>query len=169
MENRGNRPGEELASTKSEFRGHRSSTQSGSSGRSSEVRPIAPPEVTFELEKEVYFAGDFLTCQYEVEVSEAHDVQAIETSVVWLTRGKGEEDIGVHFFERRDKRSLSGETFNAPQRISTVLPISPLSYDGQILKVQWFVRVRLFLADGEQVTSDGYFKLGDVSASKLVQ
>ena len=110
-----------------------------------------------------------MTCQYEVELTDAHDVQAIETTVLWLTRGKGEEDIGVHFFERRDKRLLAGDTFKAPQRISTVLPSSPLSYDGQILKVQWFVRVRLFLADGEQVTSDGHFKLGDVSVSYLVE
>ena len=123
--------------------------------------------VTFELEKEIYFAGDFLTCQYEVELLDAHDVQAIETSVVWLTRGKGDEDIGVHFFERRDNRLLSSDTFKTPQRISTVLPASPLSYDGQILKVQWFVRVRLFLAGGEQVTSDGHFRLGDVVATQL--
>ena len=110
-----------------------------------------------------------MTCQYEVEVLDAHDVQAIETSVVWLTRGKGEEDIGVHFFERRDARSLTSDTFKTPQRVSTVLPASPLSYDGQILKVQWFVRVRLFLADGEQATSDGYFRLGDVVASKIAE
>lgn len=161
MENRSNRTGEELASTKSEFRGLRSPTQSD---RATESRSVAPPEVTFELEKENYFSGDFLTCQYEVEVLGAHDVQAIETSVVWLTRGKGEEDIGVHFFERRDKRSLSSDTFKTPQRISTVLPASPLSYDGQILKVQWFVRVRLFLADGEQATTDGRFSLGEVKA-----
>ena len=159
MENRGNRPGEELASTKSTFRGLRSSAQSN---RDSEGGSLAPPEVSFELEKEIYFAGDFLTCQYEVELLDAHDIQAIETSVVWLTQGKGEEDIGVHFFERRDKRSLSTDTFKAPQRISTVLPASPLSYDGQIVKIQWFVRVRLYLGDGQQTTSDGYFRLGDV-------
>ena len=164
MENRGNRTGEELASTKTQFRGHRSSAQSD---RAAERQSIAPPVVTFELEKEIYFAGDFLTCQYEVELLDAHDVQAIETSVVWLTRGKGDEDIGVHFFERRDNRLLSSDTFKTPQRISTVLPASPLSYDGQILKVQWFVRVRLFLAGGEQVTSDGHFRLGDVVAVQL--
>jgi len=159
MENRGNRPSQELASTKSEFRGLRSSAQSD---RNADTRNIAPPEVTFALEKEVYFAGDVLTCQYEVDARDVHDIQAIETSVVWLTQGKGEEDIGVHFFERRDKKSLSSGTFKAPQRISTVLPPSPLSYNGQILKVRWFVRVRLFLADGEQATTDGHFRLGDV-------
>lgn len=159
MENRGNRTGEELASTKSEFHGLRASAQSN---RDAENGSIAPPDVTIELEKEVYFAGDFLTCQYEVDQLPKHDIQAIETSVVWLTIGKGEEDIGVHFFERRDKRALSSDTFKIPQRISTVLPSSPLSYDGQILKIKWFVRVRLFLANGEQATSDSCFRLGDV-------
>ena len=166
MENRSNRTGEEVASTKSELRGLRPSSRSD---RAAAPRTVVPPEVNFDLEKKIYFAGDFLTCQYDVDVRRSHDIQAIETSVVWLTRGKGEEDIGVHFFERRDKRSLSSDTFKVPQRISTVLPASPLSYDGQILKVQWFVRVRLFLAEGEQATSDGHFRLGDVEKFASVE
>lgn len=92
----------------------------------------------------------------------AHDIQAIETSVIWLTEGKGDTDIGVHFFERRQKQALTIETFKQPQRISTVLPASPLSYEGQILKIRWCVRVRLFLPEGQQVTQDQYFQLGRV-------
>lgn len=106
--------------------------------------------------------GDFLKCEYTVTLQPEHDVHAIETSVIWLTEGKGDSDIGVHFFERRQKQSLTSETFNQPQRIGTVLPASPLSYEGQILKIRWCVRVRLFLPSVEQITQDQYFQLGYV-------
>ena len=68
----------------------------------------------------------------------------------------------VHFFERRQKQSLTSETFKHAQRISTVLPVSPLSYEGKILKIRWGIRVRLFMSDGQQFTEDEYFQLGSV-------
>ena len=108
--------------------------------------------------------GDFLKCEYNVTLQPDHDIQAIETSVIWLTEGKGDSDMGVHFFERRQKQSLTGETFKQPQRIGTVLPASPLSYEGHILKIRWCVRVRLFLPGIEQITEDQYFQLGHVRA-----
>lgn len=120
--------------------------------------------MTIELEKDTFYPGDFLTCEYFVKILPVHDIQAVETSVIWITEGKGEEDIGVHFFERRQKRSLSSETFDRNQRASTVLPASPLSYEGEILKIRWCVRVRLFLGSGEQITEDRYFRLGNVIA-----
>ncbi|MDG1874399.1 MAG: hypothetical protein P8J27_10845 [Mariniblastus sp.] len=105
-----------------------------------------------------------MSCEYSVKLTPGHNVHAIETSVVWITEGKGEEDIGVHFFERRQKRSgaLTSETFLRPQRISTVLPASPFSYEGVALTVRWCVRVRLFMADGDQVTEDKFFRFGDI-------
>ncbi len=129
------------------------------------------PEIEISLDSDVdsYMPGDFLICQYEVRNSVKAEINAIETSVIWLTEGKGEEDIGVHFFERRLQRSLSSETFNHPQRLSTVLPASPLTYEGEILKIRWCVRVRLFLVEGQEVTEDKYFRLGLVKSFETPQ
>jgi hypothetical protein len=122
------------------------------------------PEINIGFEGGVgsFQPGDFLICEYFVFPNRHHEIEAIETSVIWLTEGKGESDIGVHFFERRQKQSLPTETFNHAQRISTVLPASPLSYEGTILKIRWGVRVRLFMSDAEQFTQDEYFQLGSV-------
>ena len=122
------------------------------------------PEITIRFEggASSFRPGDFLICEYFVARGLENAIEAIETSVIWLTEGKGETDIGVHFFERRPRQSLSTETFKHAQRISTVLPVSPLSYEGKILNIRWCVRVRLFMADGEQVTEDEYFQLGSV-------
>ena len=50
-----------------------------------------------------------------------------------------------------------------PQRFSTTLPRSPLSYDGQIVKIRWCVRVRAFLQRGKEVVGQKVFRLGNVS------
>ncbi|MFK7770424.1 MAG: hypothetical protein AB8B55_24655 [Mariniblastus sp.] len=111
--------------------------------------------------------GDFLICEYVVKLPsqfEVTTITSVETSVIFITEGKGEEDIGVHFFERRNQQSLTSDTFRQPQRISTVLPASPLSYDGEIVKIKWSVRVRLFIDDGNHITEDKFFRLGTVES-----
>jgi hypothetical protein len=115
--------------------------------------------IDIHLDKREYYSpGDFLICEYQIQPAEKSQISSIEASVLWSTEGKGEEDIGVHFFER--KKSLPMATLHGRQRLSTVLPSSPLSYRGRILSVNWFVRVRLFFSDGETVTENHPFNLG---------
>jgi hypothetical protein len=103
--------------------------------------------------------GQVFSCEYDVQLFPNQTVAAIESSVIWLTQGKGEEDIGVHFFERRNRTSLAADTFNHPQRLSTVLPLSPHSYEGRILKVFWRVRIRIFFTGGKELIHDHPFVL----------
>jgi hypothetical protein len=49
-----------------------------------------------------------------------------------------------------------------PRRFSTVLPASPLSYDGEIVKICWCVRLRLFLPQGQEALTEVPFRLGNV-------
>ena len=169
MENRRNRTSEKLASAKAEFprlSSSRRAARNATDGNDVEEAKIEPNiEINFEKNRTVYLPGDFLICEYMVELPpdfEFSELKAIETSVIFVTEGKGEEDIGVHFFERRQQRSLTGDTFKQTQRLSTVLPASPLTYDGEILNIHWCVRVRLFLEDGHRVTQDKLFRLGTV-------
>ncbi len=87
---------------------------------------------------------------------------AVETSVLWMTEGKGDTDIGVHFFERREKKMVQPELLRQTHKLSTVLPATPLSYHGHIVKILWLVRVKMFMADGSQKTEDQPFQLGYV-------
>ena len=98
-------------------------------------------------------------CEYRLRGIEGLDVTSLEASVIWLTEGKGSEDIGVHFFQRFTRDALSKPTLGNPKRLSTVLPNSPLSYDGRIVKVRWAVRVRLFYEEKE-LSKDQEFQLG---------
>ena len=73
--------------------------------------------------------GDLLCGSYQVVVGEADELDAVEVSVLWRRR-RGDEDLGVHLFERHTSQS-SG-------RFATTLPASPLSYDGRIVKICWW-------------------------------
>ena len=63
--------------------------------------------------------------------------------MLWHTEGKGDEDLGVHFFDRRAADHDSD--LRGPATLSVPLPNSPLSYDGVVVKIHWSVRVRAFL------------------------
>ena len=47
--------------------------------------------------RDIYEPGDVLICEYSIQVPDDAEVTAVESSVIWFTDGKGEEDLGVHF------------------------------------------------------------------------
>ncbi|WP_346772148.1 hypothetical protein [Neorhodopirellula lusitana] len=81
----------------------------------------------------------------------------MEVSVLWHTEGKGDEDLGVHFFQRYDASELRNMVIGESQPIQCRLPASPLSYRGTLLKIQWGVRVRVFVADGPEAVAEHPF------------
>ncbi len=114
----------------------------------------------FDEHDGLYFPGDTIAGQYLVETSTPRAVNSVEVSVLWYTMGKGEEDLSVHYFNRHSR--IEGRRFEvqAPRRFGTVLPNSPLSYDGFLVKICWCVRVRVFMRQGREVVSEQPFQLG---------
>ena len=120
--------------------------------------------VRFDADQRVHRPGETLSGEYWIESLGAEQVRAIEVSVLWHTEGKGDEDMAVHEFWRRDADDDHPIDPRRPERFSTMLPNSPLSYDGQIIKVRWCVRVRIFPIHGKEIVGDKQFHLGDVPA-----
>lgn len=118
--------------------------------------------ICLEDQKKQYQPGEELVCEYQIDAVEASDVQAVEASVLWYTEGKGEEDLSVHYFERRIPSDAEAGDLRPMRRFRTRLPNSPLSYRGAILKVCWCVRVRVFLRRGKDAVYDYPFQLGSV-------
>jgi hypothetical protein len=118
--------------------------------------------ICLEDQKKLYQPSEELVCEYQIDAVEASDVQAVEASVLWYTEGKGEEDLSVHYFERRIPSDAEGGDLRPMRRFRTRLPNSPLSYRGAILKVCWCVRVRVFLRRGKDAVYDYPFQLGSV-------
>ena len=122
------------------------------------------PRIKISLgdERLTYRPGDVMIGQYMIDAVEDDKIVAVESSVIWLTDGKGEGDIGVHFFDRQ-KGPFDPAKLRQPKKFSTVLPASPFSYDGTMIRVRWAVRIRVFFELESEHTEDLYFQLGNVT------
>ena len=122
------------------------------------------PAVVIRLDGDgrIHRPGETLSGEYWIESLEASQLKAIQVSVLWHTEGKGDEDMAVAEFWRRDAEDGRPLDPARPERFSATLPNSPLSYDGQIVKVRWCVRVRVFLHRGKDVVGEKVFQLGNV-------
>jgi hypothetical protein len=98
-----------------------------------------------------YRAGETLSGEYVFDGLSANQVKTLEVSVVWFTEGKGDEDLGVHEFWRTNLEEDRAADTLQPQRFSTTLPNSPVTYNGRLVKIRWCVRVRVFLQGGKEV------------------
>jgi hypothetical protein len=110
----------------------------------------------------VYGPGENLSGEYWLDGIAPGEVKAVELSVLWHTEGKGDEDLAVHDFRRLSVESGDRIDLRHPGRFSTVLPNSPLSYRGVIVKIHWCVRIRVFLTRGREVLGETRFRLGEV-------
>ena len=106
--------------------------------------------------------GDILAGSFSLTGVTSDEIAAVELSVLWHTEGKGDEDLAVHLFQRFSADDAGRIDPRHPVRFSTQLPLSPLSYDGILVKIRWCVRVRVFLQDGQEVVEERPFRLGRV-------
>ncbi|MGE0606599.1 MAG: hypothetical protein AB7O62_05685 [Pirellulales bacterium] len=123
-------------------------------------------QLLIDGDRQSFAPGETLAGECRLDAPRRDDIEAIELSIMWYTEGTGDEDLAVHYFERRGPEN--GRTdLREPRRFSTELPNSPLSYDGVIVKLHWCVRVRVFLPRGKDMLVEAPFQLGNVPPAKL--
>ncbi|MGO9464228.1 MAG: hypothetical protein ACLQIB_17200 [Isosphaeraceae bacterium] len=111
------------------------------------------------LDRLAYEPGETLRGSYKLVTAELSRLEEVEITVGWQTEGKGRKARGVEHREVRE----AGEGGPMDGNFSAVLPASPLSYDGVLIKVRWAVRVRASFSDWGQLTSEAVFQLGHVA------
>lgn len=122
---------------------------------------VRDPQITILLARtdSIYHPGDILSGSFRILDVESDQIQAVETSVLWHTEGKGDEDMRVIYFSNVSRQQEDWINPRQPGVFETKLPNSPISYSGQILSVKWCVRVRLFLVSGSEILSERGFKI----------
>lgn len=110
----------------------------------------------------LYFPGETISGSYFLNEAREATIDAVEISILWQTEGKGNEDVGTHAFWRLSSQEGDWIDPLQPGRFSAVLPPSPLSYEGNLIKIRWRVRVRAFLANGKQLVDEAPFRLGNL-------
>lgn len=115
-----------------------------------------------------YQPGALLRCDYQIDAVDQHSLNAVEASVVWYTDGKGDEDMGVHYFERRVPSDVADRDLRPLRSFAVQMPNSPLSYEGEIVQIRWCVRIRLFMAGGTELREDHGFRLAVLDAEPVI-
>ena len=123
--------------------------------------------ICLDQQKKHYQPGDELVCEYQVDVVDVADVQAVEASVLWFTEGKGDEDLSVHYFERRIPSDADDGDLRPLRRFRTRLPNSPLATAGRFSTCAGACGCACFSAAGKKVHSDYSFQLGSVPPAAL--
>ncbi len=128
------------------------------------------PRLTLHLadNRRDFAPGELLRGQYRFDVLNRSDIRAVEVSVLWHTEGKGDEDLQVHYFRRLS--ADDGDYINPfrPGLFRTKLPLSPLSYEGVIVKIHWCARVRLFLPHNREIVAEQEFRVGELPRARAV-
>ncbi|GAB6167294.1 hypothetical protein JCM19992_32940 [Thermostilla marina] len=124
-------------------------------------------DIRLDGRKVRYEPGDVLSGEFVLRDVRRSEIRAVELSVLWYTDGKGDQDLHVHHFRRWSSEQGDWIDPRRPVRFETELPASPLSYEGLIVRVQWCVRVRVFLTDGRDELVEIPFRLGGVARARV--
>ncbi len=111
------------------------------------------------LDRLAFEPGETLRGSYKLVTAELSRLEEVEITVGWHTEGKGRKARGV---EHREVRR-AGDGSAVDGKLSAVLPASPLSYDGVLIKVRWAVRVRASFSGSGRLTSEAVFQLGHIA------
>jgi len=131
------------------------------------------PGVVIELDEhpDPFRPGQAISGRYRLNVSESMpEVQALEWSILWATEGTGDEDHGVHATALVEPEGFEGVPKPDQWReFEAILPASPLSYDGLVVKVVWRVRVRAKVGKDPDWLGEAPFRLGNVDRARDVE
>jgi len=109
--------------------------------------------------------------RYRLDVSDSTLlVMALEWSILWSTEGSGDVDEGVHALGLVEPQGFEGVPKPGLWRdFEAILPESPLSYDGLIVKIVWRVRVRALVGKDPEWLGEVQFRLGNVDQARQVE
>jgi hypothetical protein len=131
---------------------------------------LRQPLISIQIDhrQQVFEPGDVLSGAFQIDAVEPAELRAVEVSVLWFTEGKGDEDLAVHYFERLTSADVPELNLHEWRRFQTILPNSPLTYEGVLVKICWCVRVRAFLRAGRDFVAEKSFLLGHVPLARVV-
>jgi hypothetical protein len=118
--------------------------------------------LTLDGQRRNYAPGETLAGTVRLHNLADDDLKSIELSVLWYTEGQGDEDMAVHFFERIMLDDEGQRQLHSGHSFRTLLPNSPLSYEGVLMKIFWCVRARAFRGQGKELVAEQPFRLGNV-------
>lgn len=107
-----------------------------------------------------YRMGQSLAASWRIgKIAPEVVIDGLEASVMWYTEGKGDEDLNVHHFRRWSDDQLKELDLTQSHGFQCSLPLTPLSYEGTLVRIRWCVRLRLFCSVGRDSVAQVPFQL----------
>ena len=78
--------------------------------------------ISVEQRQRPHIAGQPLTGEFQIDAVDAAELRAVELSVLWYTEGKGDEDLGVHHFERWTDEDIAGQPLIELRKFAVPFP-----------------------------------------------
>jgi hypothetical protein len=123
--------------------------------------------IRFDDDRNTFEPGESLRVTCDLTERRAAEVTAVEWSVYWRTEGKGDEDREVHTNTAESADDVA--TGESPRlTFDCRLPASPLSYDGLVVRIRWFVAAKVKFFDGDAAEAETEFRLGHVAPAQEV-
>jgi hypothetical protein len=127
--------------------------------------------IDFADNRRTFEPGDRLRATCSIDPPPETSITSYKWSAFWRTEGKGDSDSDVITSTDNDSQEAAGSVAS-PRNSPTFeieLPLSPLTYDGLILKIRWFVAVRVELDGADALEGEAEFQLGGVIPSTEVK
>jgi hypothetical protein len=115
-------------------------------------------KIVLDRPERTYAAGEKVTGRIEVSVSEDCECQKLSFARAWRTRGRGEDAFG-----KPEEQVLFSGVWRAGQNayypFEFMAPIGPLSYQGQLFNVEWYLHGQAAIAGALDTSADEGFRL----------
>lgn len=109
--------------------------------------------INFDKKEPVYTAGSTVSGKVIISPLESFECRNIVVSIFWSTHGKGNLDINeLQSISSGPQRIVQGKDIIIP--FSCQLPVSPLSYHGTFVNVDYYIKAKVDLA----LKTDPYFE-----------
>jgi hypothetical protein len=115
--------------------------------------------IDIDLASPVLRPGSAVEGRYTVDA----DTVRTELSLIWHTEGKGTEHREVISLVEHGASQLQLTAGRLAGRFAMTLPAAPTSYEGQLIKIRWLVRVRRWTAGGQSEMADASLVVGGVA------
>jgi hypothetical protein len=114
-------------------------------------------DLAIELEQQVLPPGGVLRGVVRLDAPDGTERHRVELSVRWGTAGKGDPDaqtLILQVLANRDPKAARAE-----HRFEATLPLLPWTYNGKLLQIVWYVRVRRSHPPSEDEVVDAVFEM----------
>lgn len=107
--------------------------------------------------RNTYGPGEMLRGTVRIDLGSGEVLKKAELSVLWVTEGKGDTDMGVIALRELDPQ------VGPEYPLEAALPLLPLSYNGHLLKIHWLIRVRANVSHQPEAVYDYPFTMASPS------